>query len=115
MIIRIFEPILPDHASGYLMNEVCAECGSSFYPGERLSLKPIRPIEEGSLTWEAAPVHARCFLEGRRAWIEGRLVEITHVKDGDASPFPVVVRDVLTGESRQHKVEEIEEADWEEG
>ena len=82
---RIFNPLLKDHplVTG---RETCPLCKELFVEGERVMLTPARTPQEGVETMPAIATHARCALDGAKT-PKGT---ISSVKDGDASPFPIV-------------------------
>lgn len=82
----------------------CWLYGKKFCTGQRTALVPTQtPDETGSYTVQAKIVHASCFMRGKRIMTpEGaRIVE--RIKDGDASPYPVITTD-----GKQWKDDEVE-------
>jgi hypothetical protein len=94
--MRVFLPI---GVEDFLLKKTCWICGRNFKELERPVLLAKQTSEEaGSLTVEAAPCHATCALRGR----ETARGIIDFIKDGDGSPFPVVMTN-----GRQYRLSEV--------
>jgi|GEM_PF-3229397 len=95
--MRVFSPLKVDHPS---INELCWICDKPLLAGQRPMLKPCQTTEEsGSLTVEAKLVHATCGLRGLE--IKGAGI-IERIKDGDVSPFEVIMTN-----NKQFKLSEL--------
>jgi len=58
--LGVFGALASDHPCA---NELCWKCEKKLFPGVRVALNPIEtPDETGSLTVEAKPVCATCYL-----------------------------------------------------
>ena len=82
--MRIFRPLRADHPM-VTDHMRCADCHQPFHAGQRTTLIAM-PQSSDSMTVRALPVHATCAFSGR----ETPVGIIERIKDGDASPFPVV-------------------------
>jgi len=92
---RIFAPLNADHPLVTDGTE-CPICKHPFHCGERtMILASDSPLPA---TVQGVVVHATCGLHGVRT----QKGEIDRIKDGDASPFPVVTTD-----GKQWKFEEV--------
>jgi hypothetical protein len=91
--LGVFEPLKPDHPL-VRDSDHCWKCGVGFCAGMRTALLPYQSAEEtGSLTVEARPVCATCFMRGTEiSTPKGRRI-VESIKQGDGSPFPVVTTD----------------------
>ena len=97
--MRIFKGLKSDRplVTG---NDKCWICAREFCVGHRVVLKTVEMTDmSGSLTVEAKPVHATCALRGKNIPYVGI---IDRIKDGDASPYPVIMTD-----GKQYKLEEV--------
>ena len=100
--LGVFNPLKGDHPLASSRTP-CPHCGVNFGPGDRVALRPVQtPEEAGSLTVEAAPVHATCFLAGQTIRTPSGLRVVHYILCGDASPFPV--RDTAGGQWRDEEV-----------
>ena len=91
----IYAPLNAEHPLVKNQDD-CPLCKKPFCPGERTVLLSINC--EIVSTVQAVAVHASCGLKGVRT----EHGEIDYVKDGDASPYPVVTTD-----GKQWKFEEL--------
>src|SRR3990167_6461150 len=91
--LGVYPPLKPSHPL-VKDQERCWICEQLFTAGQRVALMALKAPTGQAQTIEAKPVHATCFLRGREVSTpEGpRIVE--RVKDGDASPFPLVTTDL---------------------
>ena len=82
---RVFRPLQKDHP---LVTDGtrCGKCHEPFFGGQRVTLAAMHQANRAS-TVEALPLHATCAYAG----LETDLGEIERIKDGDGSPFPVVL------------------------
>lgn len=105
--LGVFEPLGKDHPG---VGEKCWICGRVLEVGTRVVLKPCEtPDQTGSLAVEAKLVCATCALKGGTIMTEGGRRIVERIKDGDASPFPVVTTDgLLWGDDEVGKIERKE-------
>ena len=97
--MRVFRPLKPDHPL-VVDGDTCPVCKARFAPGARIVLTPVRPAVDGVETVQALPLHATCALAGA----ETALGVIERIKDGDGSPYPVIMVDG----KREYRIEEVE-------
>lgn len=94
VIGRVFKPLPEDHPLAMDGRPVCWICERQFRAGERtLLLSYEAPTETGFATVEAKVSHATCALKGTVFRVNGKAFVIERIKDGDASPFPVLSTD----------------------
>lgn len=91
--LGVFAPLKADHPT-VMDDDKCHYCDLPLTTGVRVALIPWQTADEtGSLTVEARVVCATCSLRGREITTPvGRRI-VQYVRDGDASPFPVVTTD----------------------
>lgn len=86
--MQVFKPLPADHHAVNAVNkELCARCHNPFQPGERTMLVSLPAVSGKNTT--ALLIHATCALEG----LETEKGIVARIKDGDASPYPVVMED----------------------
>lgn len=90
---RVYEPLAADHPA---VGQHCGICHKEFQASERTTILTSDVPNTGTLAGVLA--HARCALAGAR-FDQG---EIETIKDGDASPYPVVMTN-----GKQYKLEEL--------
>ena len=83
---RIFNPLKHDHPL-IKDGDKCPYCNEIFKQGQRTIL--ISAESKKAATMRAIPAHATCALKGAKT----ELGEIERIKDGDASPYPVITTD----------------------
>ena len=83
----VYAPLSEDHPL-VVNSEKCSLCHESFRAMERVTLVPIE-ISSDTFTKRALPMHVGCALKGRK--YDG--ASVVRVKDGDASPYPVILSD----------------------
>jgi hypothetical protein len=93
---RIFRPLPADHPL-VTDGDLCSICRKPFCEGERTTLAAARVPQQGVETVPAVVLHATCAFEGAKTPVG----EIERIRDGDASPFPV-----LTTDGKQHTLAE---------
>ena len=93
--MRVFQALTDKHPLVTSSN-LCPLCQRPFVTGQRTVLAPCREATKPE-TIQAIPLHATCSLAGMQT--PKGLIE--RIKDGDASPFPV-----LTNEG-QYTLEEV--------
>lgn len=81
---RIFRPLPVDHPL-VLDKTICPVCLQPFMPSQRVVLRGVRDGQSGEVV-QAIPLHATCSLQGARTPVG----IIERVKDGDASPHPLI-------------------------
>lgn len=97
--LGIMGPLEAEHPA---VGEPCWKCGKKMAPGMRVGLAPIETTTQtGSLTVECKLVCATCHLRGVEIMTEGGPRIVERVKDGDASPFPVLTTDGLQWAERE--------------
>ena len=95
--LTVFSPLKADHP---VIGKPCWICNKPLLTEQRPMLKPSQTTEEsGILTIEAKLVHATCGLRGLE--IKGAGI-IERIKDGDGSPFEVIMTN-----SKQFKLSEL--------
>lgn len=95
--IRVFPPLKQGHPACSMK---CWICSRSMSEGTRVVLKATQTqADAGSLTVEAKIVHATCALRG----VEFTYGIIDYIKDGDGSPYEVVMTN-----GKQFKLSELE-------
>lgn len=87
---RIFAPLQADHPA-VRDGKTCALCSRAFAAGERVTLISVTPRIVSTV--QAAIVHASCAFRGVYVDYQGKRSEIDRIKDGDASPYPVILCD----------------------
>ena len=91
--LGVFSPLRAEHPG---VGMSCWICARELTAGTRVALKPCEtPDQTGSLTVESKLVCATCYLRGEPVMTEGGERVVERVKDGDASPFPVITTDGL--------------------
>jgi len=90
---RIYAPLMWDHP---LIGKICGICDKKFFPSERITLLCVDCDEVSTV--QGCPVHASCAYKG----VKTPKGIIERIKDGDGSPFPVIME-----EGEQYKFEEI--------
>lgn len=91
--LGVFAPLKADHPF-VVDGEKCWKCERPLAASVRPALNPIQtPDETGSLTVEAKPVCATCHLRGTEIQTPAGRRIVERVKDGDASPHPVITTD----------------------
>lgn len=96
MKTRIFRPLPSGHPL-VTSDAICSLCKKRFHIGERIVLAPAREPQSGWETVPAAPLHARCALNGAKTPVG----IISNIHDGDGTPYPIV-----TGDGKSWTVEE---------
>lgn len=94
--MRVFNPLKPEHPL-IVDDQKCSLCRQPFVSGQRIMLIPARIPTQGVENVPCAVAHASCCLHGMHTPVG----VIDRIKDGDASPFPV-----LTTDGKQWKLEE---------
>ena len=91
--LGVFNPLRPEHPL-VVDRGSCWKCGTTFAAGMRVALNAIETSDQtGSRTVEAKAVCATCHLRGKEVQTHlGRRI-VDRVKDGDASPYPVITTD----------------------
>jgi len=92
---KVFDPLKADHPL-VVDKIVCPLCKKYFYEHERVTL--LSADSDYISTVQAVAVHARCGLRG----VKTAHGEIRDIKDGDGSPFPVIMTD-----GKQYKPKEL--------
>lgn len=83
---RIYKPLKADHPM-VLYKEICPLCKQTFREGQRTTLLSVAATNASTV--QAVPVHADCAFRG----VKTRVGEVSRIKDGDGSPFPVLTTD----------------------
>lgn len=94
----VFKPLRESHPL-VKFEKVCPLCDETFRIGQRVMLIPARQPLHGVETVPSAVAHATCCLRGMKTIVG----EIDRIKDGDASPYPVITTD-----GKQHTLQEAE-------
>jgi hypothetical protein len=85
---RVYAPLKADHPL-VVDGDTCPICHLPFHAGERTTLLVAQLPDAGhASTIAAAPAHATCAFRGYRHH-SGRIIR--RIKDGDGSPYPVVL------------------------
>ena len=92
---RIFDPLKEDHPL-VKNGKKCPFCERKFFAHQRRTLLSVNA--EMPSTVQAVPAHAQCAFRG----VKTSKGIIMYVKDGDGSPFPIVMDD-----GKQYKGEEV--------
>ena len=100
--LGVYNPLKADHPI-VVSKDRCWICEATLAAGTRTALAPFQSSDEtDSLTVEAKPVCATCFLRGKEVLTPiGRRI-VSRIKEGDGSPYSVETTD-----GRQWKDEEV--------
>ena len=97
--LGIFNPLGANHPG---VGQTCWICAKSLGPETRTSLRPCEtPDQTGSYAVECRLVCATCALRGQAIMTDGGQRIVEKIKDGDASPYPVVTTDGLQWEDAE--------------